>query len=192
MRRPEIIWLELLGATALTLGSAWIWFAVAPMDPVGISASAKPPQEAAADTGSAKFVMPPPTAFAEIYARPVFSPLRRPTPPPASTPVVRAAPPPAPPPNMMLIGILVGNNGRVAVLRPAGAGPAVTVTEGQDVSGWLVHQILVDRVVLRGATGETEIKFPVQSNSRGVPPGMALPGNRPLNGLTLSAPGQIR
>jgi hypothetical protein len=94
-----------------------------------------------------EFQPPPQRQFNEISARPLFFPSRRPfTPLPEGA--APAAPVAEPAAVLELIGVLLSDRERAALLQPAGQG-AQWVREQQTVGGWLVEEIAPDRVRLR-------------------------------------------
>ena len=175
-----------LAAACLGLGMAWVWIVLNPAEPI---VPAQSPARAPALPATAeplKFTTPPADAFSEISARPVFIPTRRPIPPPAA-PSVAAIPTPSPPPlpapppqlNVALVGIMIGDEGRFALVRPAGSQTVTTLAQGQEIGGWRVFLILPDRIVLRVGSIETEIAFPVLAPDQ---PRMAPTVTRPAVG----------
>lgn len=94
-----------------------------------------------------EFRPPPQRQFNEISARPLFFPSRRPFAPPEDTAL--AAPVAEPAVALELIGILLTESHRAALLQPAGQPGAQWVREQQTVAGWLVEEIAPDRVRLR-------------------------------------------
>jgi len=95
-----------------------------------------------------EFRPPPERQFDEISARPLFFPSRRPFAPPAS-PIVSQGAPADSALGLELIGILVTERARAALVQPNGAPGAHWVREQQTIAGWLVEEIGVDRVRLR-------------------------------------------
>src|ERR1051326_4815127 len=155
MRRPVPIRLTLLATLSATLVFAWVWIELNPAELMVPTASSNPPSTSLGNTEPLQFTMPPTAAFAEIAARPVFNPSRRPIPPPVAptaAPVAQPAPPPPPPPppiNLTLVGIMAGLEDRFALVRLGGAPTINTIFEGQDIGGWRVYLILPDRILLR-------------------------------------------
>jgi len=118
--------------------------ALAPEVTAAAPASAMP--EAAPDPS--EFRPPQQRQFNEISARPLFFPSRRPfTPPPEGA--AAAAPVAEPAAVLELIGVLLTDRERAALLQPAGQPGAQWVREQQTVAGWLVEEITPDRVRLR-------------------------------------------
>jgi general secretion pathway protein N len=101
--------------------------------------------------------------FLEISSRPVFAPSRRPPPPPTvPSPVARPVPQPAPTPPLTatLVGIVMMPEHRFALLQIPGSEAASLISEGDEIRGWKVEQILDDRVVFHLNDKEQEILFP--------------------------------
>jgi len=167
-----------LSAVCLGLSFACAWILLNPEELI-----IPEPSPAAADASGPKlaapsFSMSPIAAFSEIAARPVFISARRPIPPPAPPAAAAAVPPPPPPPpapppqlNMTLVGVMIGGEGRYALVRLGSAPTVTTVRQGEEISGWRVFLILPDRVVLRAGATEAEVAFPVLApNQPGVAP----------------------
>jgi hypothetical protein len=97
---------------------------------------------------SSEFQPPPQRQFNEISARPLFFPSRRPfVPPPAEGTVQAAGAEPAA--ALELIGVLLSDRERAALLQAVCQPGAQWVREQQTVAGWLVEEIALDRVWLR-------------------------------------------
>jgi len=185
MRRPAHTRIAVLGAACLGLGLAWAWIVLNPAEPIVPVQSPAHPPTLPALTDVLQFTMAPMPAFSEISARPIFIPTRRPIPPPAApsvavTPAPPPLPPPAPPPqiNVTLVGIMIGDAGRFALVRAAGSQTVTTLAQGEEISGWRVFLILPDRIVLRVGTTETEVAFPVLAPDQ---PGVAPVVTRPVS-----------
>lgn len=84
---------------------------------------------------------PPAKHFAEMVARPLFSPGRRPVGGPAAQGSDR-------PPQARLVGIVLSGSVRLALVESGGSAPR-RLAEGQNLEGWLVAAIEPGRVVLR-------------------------------------------
>ncbi len=100
---------------------------------------------------SADLEMPPLGEFSEIAGRTLFNPTRRPIetpPPPAKAQIVS-------PSRFTLIGVLISDGERMALIRRGAAGDYLRVNVGQQVDGWRIENILPDRVIIRkGKTKE--------------------------------------
>jgi hypothetical protein len=93
-----------------------------------------------------EFRPPPQRQFNEISARPLFFPSRRPFALPAEAQAATVAEPAA---ALELIGVLLTDRQRAALLQPLGQADALWAREQQTVAGWLVEEIAADRVRLR-------------------------------------------
>jgi hypothetical protein len=94
-----------------------------------------------------EFQPPPRREFNEISARPLFFPSRRPFVPPDAPAATQAAVPP--PIGVELIGVLLTEQERAALVQPQGEAEAHWLHEGQTVAGWSVEEIAADHVTLR-------------------------------------------
>ena len=94
-----------------------------------------------------EFQPPPKREFNEISARPLFFPSRRPFVPPDAPAATQAAAPP--PTGVELIGVLLTEQERAALVQPQGEAAAHWVHERQTVAGWSVEEIAADHVKLR-------------------------------------------
>jgi hypothetical protein len=94
-------------------------------------------------------------ALAEpVTDRPLFDSTRRPS--HTETPAVQS-PTPMPSRQPVLAGILAGKNGKIALLRFAGASQTEAVNQGSSVRGWEVLEIGAASVTIRSAEGESHI-----------------------------------
>jgi hypothetical protein len=93
----------------------------------------------------------PAEASREIVDRPLFFASRRPL-PPEPPPVVEARPEPEPPLNFVLVGTILTDSSRTALVKPEKM-PPLELAPGQSLGGWIVSAIDVDRIMVRhGAT----------------------------------------
>lgn len=104
-----------------------------------------PPQPASAP-------LPPLEAFAEVVRRPLFSPTRQPPSEAVKDTQGNAG-------NFALLGIIISNGVRVALLQHGRPPATARLKEGQGVDGWTIQSILPDRVVLQNGAAEQEIKL---------------------------------
>jgi hypothetical protein len=121
-----------------------------------------------AATASESRALAPMSAFAAIVERPLFAPTRRPLPqsPPVAAIVKAKSPPPTTPTlPAALVGVLISSDGRFAVLRWPD-GKSTTVAEGADVEGWLLKQVMPDRVWFISGSTSTEVTFPTHQALR--------------------------
>lgn len=123
------------------------------------SAATRAPSDAAA--GSVVIGELARDAFTEVSARTVFNPSRRLV---APKPVVMAPPPPSPtvpqqPPFAAptLLGVLVSDDKRIAVLRASGSAEALRLAEGEGAQGWIVKTIRADKVTLQVGPSEHDV-----------------------------------
>jgi hypothetical protein len=100
--------------------------------------------------------LPPYSDFAEITARPLFSPTRRPD--AASIPIGIEA-------RYRLLGIVIAGTARHALLAPVAGGAALELAEGGSVEGWTVQKIERDRVLLVSPAG-AKASLSVQAPAR--------------------------
>ena len=135
-RAGAVVGLELAGGVA-----------IAPE--VTAAAPASPAPEAPAEP--ARFRPPAERQFDEISDRPLFFPSRRPFVPAATE--AEAAPAGDPATGLELIGVLLTERQRAALVQPQGAAQgqpgAHWVHEQQTVAGWLVEEIATDHIRLR-------------------------------------------
>jgi len=113
-----------------------------------VTAAAPPTAGAEAPAGATKFQPPPERQFDQISDRPLFFPSRRPF-VPATAPDAQAASTDDPAAKIELIGVLLTDHERAALVQPEGQPAAHWVHQQQTVAGWLVEEIAVDHVRLR-------------------------------------------
>jgi hypothetical protein len=109
--------------------------------------TAAPPKETQLDWSHEPLEFEPPSrdALDEIEARPLFSASRRPF-VAAEEEVTQT--PVGPLPSLELIGVLLTERQRAALMQPAGGKPS-WVLEGSDLQGWYIEKIERSRVHLR-------------------------------------------
>ena len=117
------------------------------------------------------FSMRPLDAFSEVIERPLFRPDRRPAPAVTETATASANSRQ----DYALLGVVIDDNIRMALLRPKGAKQMLRILEGQKVDGWTIETVRADRVVLRrgGVTEEVRLRD-LPSNKRRKPPAPAI------------------
>lgn len=171
--------LRLLMAALCTLLGATLWLEIetwtsGPLLPRPILAGqvAQKPQEA--EPGLA---LAPEGAFSEITARPLFSASRRP-------PRVAARAPSAPA-DLLLIGVVTSADDRSALISHGRPAKIERVAPGQELDGWTVQDVLLDRVVLVHQSDSVELKAKDGPPPRGAPP---TAGANPTG--VVAAPGQ--
>jgi len=101
------------------------------------------------------FVPPSENAFASVTDRPLFD-ISRKKYVPSSTPAEdKAAPPPLP--NLLLVGVILGSDRKLAMLKPSEAALAMSYAVGDQIGGWQVTEIDPDHIVLKSGATEHEI-----------------------------------
>ncbi len=149
--KPSVI----LALLCLALGAVIYLELTVPPDEGGVARPIAPaPGPPAPADETARFVMPPVVEFAEVARRPLFDPSRRP-PEPAS--VEKAPKPPSKPAGFTLVGVVISDGERMAILKRSRSKDYLRVVEGQTVGDWVVKSIAATRVVLRQGTVEEEI-----------------------------------
>jgi len=115
---------------------------------------------------------------AEVLARPLFSPGRRPAAQAAAAPPAAVAPLPR------MTGVIVTPAGRRAIFAN-GAGKAVVVMEGGRIGAYAVQSIEAGRVTLAGPDGQRVVAptFDPKPAARTTGPAPGLPGLPGLQGL---------
>jgi hypothetical protein len=111
-------------------------------------------------------ITPAPEAFAEIDARPMFSPDRRAI---ASAPAGEAS---LTPPDVTLVGVIVSGRDSLAMLRTPSSPLANAYRVGAAISGWQVSEIAPNRIVLTSGAARSEIRLDANKPPRPpAPPG---------------------
>jgi hypothetical protein len=96
--------------------------------------------------------LPPLESFAEVIARPLFLPSRRPLPPVSAEPAKPIA-------RFTLAGVVLEADRRVALIQSGTSPPPIMVTVGGVIDGWTVLAIESDHVVLRSAETTAELSL---------------------------------
>lgn len=131
------------------------------------NAAVAPPRPPAARAAEAPtFAMPPLSDYAEVLDRPLFSPTRRRPPAAAGTADPRSSP-------FTLVGVVLSASGKHALIEHAQPHRLDRVVEGQELDGWTVEEIRLDRVVFR--RGDTRIE--VKPKDKAPPPSRLHPAN---------------
>ena len=112
-----------------------------------VTAAPPPAPLAEAAPAAQRFEAPPEDAFDEIVLRPLFFESRRPfVPPPADVAAAEAEP--DQPLAIELVGTLVTDQGRAALIQPEGE-PAAWHRKGEKIAGWELREIGPDQITLR-------------------------------------------
>lgn len=120
--------------------------------------AAAPATLAGAEPEASRFEPPPPDAFDEIALRPLFFESRRPfVPAPVDAGLVEA-PPEEEPLAVELVGTLVSEQSRAALLQPAGQ-DASWRREGDKIAGWRIGRIERDGVTLRHGEDSKQLEL---------------------------------
>ena len=121
--------------------------------PADNAAPANAPRNREAGPAAApKFALPPLQSYSAVTDRPLFAQTRRP-PPQGSSDAPGAWS------SFVLAGIIISPTSREVMIMHGQPPSLVHLQEGQDVEGWTVASIQPDRIVLRGADGDHELKL---------------------------------
>jgi type II secretory pathway component PulC len=123
------------------------------------------------------------STFSEFVARPLFTPTRRPPPTKTEPNITTSA---SKPENLQLIGVIISEHERLALLQTLATGDVTRAMEGQTVGGWEVQAIKPTQVVLkRGNANEVvminDAATPSVSNK------LSTANSPPLSGQTNSS-----
>lgn len=148
---------NLLMTAACAVLGAWVYHeARRPMPPLpaAVALTAGIETGAGAVEVAPAFRMAPKNAYAQMVARPPFSPTRRPprAKPATPAPVAQQAAPkeiakPLAEPQVTLVGIVINADKSIAMVRKPGAAELSRLAKGETLDGWLVEGVLPDRVV---------------------------------------------
>ena len=150
-RSRRILAAGLLAACAVLGSTIYGELTAPPILPAAASLPA--PAEGAAAPTNASFAMPPLEAYAEVTARPLFFPTRRPAPVQAAT-VDRVDAR-----SLVLVGVILAESGKAALIARANLPGARRVAIGDEIEGWVLAEIDADRVVLRSGTTEAVLSL---------------------------------
>lgn len=158
MRRPLRLLNLILGLVAALIAVAVAKAWVSPVAPVPSSAVTKPLQEGEALAYN-PIARPPLTQFDGLLEK---NPFKQP-PPMAVRPPHSSPPPPPPPPLPTLVGTILVDHERRAILSDKGKANIYTI--GQDVAGGVITEIKEDRIIFkRGDTmHELTLKAAIES-----------------------------
>lgn len=141
-----------LAALAAALGALIYLESVPPAIELPADAAAGPdlkPGAPAPETSG--FAMPPLRSFAEVLARPLFSPTRRPSLDAPAAGDARSS-------GFTLVGIVISSGEHHALIEHGQPPRLERVVEGQELDGWTVEAIAPDAVALRRADQRLELK----------------------------------
>lgn len=154
----------ILFAVSLTLGAAIAYEAVAPLDPLAVETPRLPARHASAAKPAA-YAPPSIVLFADIDARPLFSSARKPLQDLTQTGGGAAATS-----DFVLVGVILGGERAVALLRNKSTSATVSATVGDLVAGWRVARIDATTVTLRDNSGEFVVPLDGPANRPPSPP----------------------
>jgi len=95
------------------------------------------------------FAMPDRASLAMILERPVFSETRRPSEDPAGAQ--------APATDFTLAGVVISASERSALVKSGNGGMIQRLKEGDDIGGWMLEEIALDRIKIRRGAVEAEV-----------------------------------
>ena len=142
--------------------ATWLGLVPANESTVGSAAPPPPPLSFAARPRRA---LPAVDAFSGIAARTLFNPTRRHIKPPPEVKPVSVVKPS----QFNLIGVLISDGVRMALIRRSRAGDYIRVEEGQEIDGWRIERIVPDRVVIRKGDTREELVLRDQPAPRATP-----------------------
>ncbi|HKW55164.1 MAG TPA: hypothetical protein VJO12_15830 [Stellaceae bacterium] len=142
----------LLAAGCIALaGLIYIELDAPDIEPPAKAAVAATPEPDKRPADNPSFAMPPLRNFAGVLSRPLFSETRRPPRAPTGPADTRDA-------NFTLVGTILTAQERHALVEHGQPPHIERVSEGQEVDGWTVEQILPNRVIFGRADTHIEIK----------------------------------
>jgi len=149
-------------AIVLLAGLAAVWQLAMPTQ---LPVPATPPSASAITPARADPVTAVVPAYPAIAEHPLFYATRQPwapPPPPATPPVPQAPAPAAPHPlqKYQLVGVVISEGTRAALLKPSDGSKTVTISEGEQLSGWTLREISPDALHFESNSDTYDIKFP--------------------------------
>ena len=133
--------------------------------PTQLPVSALAPSPPAAAPAVADPVIQVSPAYPAIAEHPLFYPTRQPwvPPPPKAAPPALPAPAPTavhPLQKYQLVGIVISEGARTALLKSSDGGKTVAISEGQQLNGWTLREISRDAAHFESAGDAYDLKFP--------------------------------
>ena len=122
--------------------------------------AAAPLADPVAPAAPASFVAPDRGSLAVIVERPVFSESRRPS---------ASDEGPAPALDFTLVGVVISDRERSAIVQSPHGGAVQRLAEGDEVGGWIVVDIAPDHIVVRHDTTEAEMPLDYSTPAPPVP-----------------------
>jgi hypothetical protein len=123
-----------------------------PAEFAAMNRSPRPVDTAPPATSRASLIIAPLDSYAEMVARPIFSPARRPP------RVAMGDAPVTSVEGLVLKGIVVSRDARFAIVLFGSPPKPVRIVEGQELQGWTVHAITADGIVLRNGEGTRQLR----------------------------------
>lgn len=160
-RRPGRTPLLLAAGCVALVGIVYVELDTPDIEPPAKAAVATAPEPQKPPAQNPSFSMPPLRNFAGVLSRPLFSETRRPPRQTVGAADMRDA-------NFNLVGTILSAQERHALVEHGQPPRLERVSEGQDVDGWTVEQILPDRVIF--GRGDTRVEIKPKDVSRGPPP----------------------
>jgi general secretion pathway protein N len=169
-----LTWSSIRLGAFVTLAVVSVALGVTIYDELEGDSEAGPATAAPATTGpqgagppaSGDFALPPFQSYAVVTERPLFTPSRHPAPTQTSSqPASESS-------AIVLTGIVIAGDDKVALVADTNAGSLARYREGQTIGGWTLVAIQQDRIVIeRGATRrEIKLTDKSQTTPEGVPP----------------------
>lgn len=160
-----VIWRETGASDTASVPPAPLAQAVLPAAAAGLPAAQSAP------------ALPPISAYAEVTERPLFSPSRQPAPPEAAQEDLGNSS------AFTLLGIVISEGERMALIEHGKPGVVARLKEGQAVEGWRLQAIEADRVILEHGGTQQPLKLKDLKDRPGaaqpvVRPGLPVPGSR--------------
>jgi general secretion pathway protein N len=143
--------LGLSGLCAL-LAATLLYLIVAPLPDLEIP-QVPLEQQRAAQRQTMPIATPPPQAFADINARPMFSPDRKAIAEPG------ASNSSGNPPSIAFVGVIMDPRDRMALIRTSASPLAGAFRLGADISGWRLTEIAADHIVLSQGGSQDTIRL---------------------------------
>ena len=153
LARAPLAWRGLLLVAAASIAAAQL------MLPTAISIYRRAPAPPALLSPKPGGEPAPITVYPAITDHPLFYPTRMPYAAPKTPAPAPAAPELIPLHNYTLIGIILSQGVRMALLRPNAGGPTIFAKEGQSVEGWALNEIRHDRLHFTNAGASFDLRF---------------------------------
>jgi len=133
--------------------------------PIELPVSAPLPSTPATTPAAPASVAAVSPAYPAIAEHPLFFPTRQPWAPPVpkAAPPVLAAPVPTPAHPLkkyQLVGVVISEDARTALLKPSDGGKTVFISEGQQLNGWTLREITRDALYFASGDAAYDLQFP--------------------------------